>query len=119
MPKALRAACFMLQFFRLVCHQNDSWLQGKRESNSGSRPGTRIEPGCVFRWAQEWVHLVDESFAVPSLDLASVKSGWSFEKGDKKAISERAHFLIEWVRPPASVSRSIQDQAQALVPVHS
>ena len=103
------------QFFKLLHHQNDAWLRFQRSASSSDRPGTRSEPGCVFRWAQSWVDLIDVRF---STDLSGQPvSGWSFEKADKDAILCRAEFLKSWIRPAAPVSGSIEDQADALVPV--
>ena len=104
--------------YKLLQHQNDLWLRNQRMSGDGNRPGTRQETGPVFRWAQTWVHLIEEEFETSSSSDQPPSSGWVFEKADKNSILVRASFLQQWIRPAATVSRAIMDQASALVPAN-
>ena len=45
------------------------------------------------------------------------KSRWCFDKGNKIAVSARASFLKDWVRPPRTDARPLEDLPQAIVPV--
>ena len=99
--------------FSLIQHQGDSWLQGRRRQHSSHRPGTRTEPGCVFRWAEGWLDLVHNFYAV---DGGSI-SGWSFAKNNKNSVRVRAAFLKDWVRPPRANMGALEDLSQALVSV--
>ena len=98
--------------YNLLLHQNDMWLQNKRDQHSSNRPATRSESGCVFRWADGWLSLIGTSFL--SHDPTS---GWCFDKGNKIAVRARASFLKDWVRPPRTDARPLEDLPQAIVPV--
>ena len=67
------------------------------------RPGTRQESGPVYRWAEGWFCQINASL------------GWSFAKGDKAAIDQRVEWLSNWLSPPRSATRAIEDEPSAIV----